>query len=207
MKNIKTRSRPGQDSAVNSRLLTVCIPCFVFYFMTSGIALAAGGGEQQATTWKDWLWPVINFSILVAVLVFFARKPIREYFKKRTELIEQSLKDAAEAKELAEKALQEVKQRLSETDKEINEILEAARKAGEKEKEAIMAQGESLKQKILEQTKANLEFELEKAKKSIKSEAALMALELAEKQIKERLGKNEQDKLIDENIEKLAKNS
>ncbi len=173
-----------------------------FVFAAAVFAIGGGGGEH-VTTWKDWLWPVVNFGIIVAVLVYFGRKPIKEYFRKRTELIEKSLKDATEAKELAKKTLGEVQGRLKNTELEINKILEASGKTGEREKEALIAQGESLRNKILEQTRANIEFELEKAKKSIKSEAALMALELAEKQIKEKLGRKEQEGLIDEYIKKL----
>ncbi|NOZ68690.1 MAG: hypothetical protein GXP46_05490, partial [Deferribacteres bacterium] len=76
------------------------------------------------------------------------------------------------------------------------QIIEAARKSGQKEKEAIIAEGEHLKERILEQAKSNIDFELQKAKEKIKSDAALMALELAEKQIREKLGKKEQDILI-----------
>jgi len=173
-------------------------------------AFASEGGEQAehvVFTWKDWFWPVINFAFLVFILVFFARKPFAEYFKNRTALIEKSLKEATEAKELAQKTLNEVRERLNNTGSEIGQIIESARKAGEKEKEAIVADGERLKAKILEQAKANIDFELQKAKEKIKSEAAMMALELAEKQIKEKLGQKEQEALIDDYIKRLeAKN-
>ena len=166
-------------------------------------AFASSGGENIHYTWKDWLWPVVNFSILMFVLIFFGKKPIGDFFKGRTALIEKSLKDAAEAKELAEKALTEVNARLNNTDDEIALIIEAAKKSGEKEREAIIAEGEHMKAKILEQAKANIDFELQKAKEAIKSEAALMALELAEKQLKEKLGQSEQEALIDDYIKRL----
>ena len=180
--------------------------CLTVFLMLTGSAFAVGGGEHPPITWKDWVWPVINFSILAFVLVYFARKPVREFFKNRTALIEKSLKEASEARELANKSLEEVQKRLKEADKEVNEILESSRKSGEREKEELIAQGESLKKKMIEQAKANIEFELEKAKKLLKSEAALMALEMAEKQIKEKLDNNEQAKLIDEYIGKLEVN-
>ena len=177
------------------------------FLMLSGSAFAMEGAEHHVPiTWRDWLWPIINFAILAFVLVYFARKPVREFFKNRTALIEKSLKEASEARELANKSLEKIQQRLKEADKEVNEILESSRKSGEREKEELIAQGESLKKKMIEQAKANIEFELEKAKKSLKSEAALMALEMAEKQIKERLDKDEQAKLIDEYIGKLEVN-
>ncbi|MBI5196092.1 MAG: F0F1 ATP synthase subunit B [Nitrospirae bacterium] len=164
----------------------------------------ASEGAEHAASFKDMLWPVLNFAILVAILVKFGRKPISEFLKKRTELIEKSLKEAEEAKELAKKAFSEVQARLLGMDKEINNILESAKKAGEREKEALIAQGESLKNKIIEQAKANIEYELQKAKKAIKSEAALMALELAEKQIKEKLDAKGHERLTEEYIRKIA---
>lgn len=170
-------------------------------------AFAAGGGGEVHYTWKDWLWPVVNFSILILVLYFAGRKPISAYFKGRTEMIEKSLKEATEAKELAQKTLDEVRARFNSTDQEIEQIIEAARKSGEKEKEAIIAEGERLKEKIVEQAKANIDFELQKAKETIKSDAALMAIELAEKEIREKLGQKEQESLIDDYIKRLeAKN-
>jgi len=184
------------------RISTILFFIINILLVSSAFASEAGGHEVQYT-WKDWLWPVVNFSILMFILIFFGKKPIGDYFKGRTELIEKSLKDAAEAKELAEKTLREVRARLDNTDSEIAQIIEAARKSGEKEKEAIIAEGEHLKEKIIEQTKANIAFELQKAKEAIKSDAALMALELAEKQIKEKLGQSEQEALIDDYIKRL----
>lgn len=172
-------------------------------FAAAAVAAGGGGHAEHSFTWKDWLWPVVNFAVLAFILVFFGRKPAQDYFKKRTELIEQSLKEAKEAKELARKTLDEVRTRLSNTDREMEQILEAATKSGEREKSEIIAEGERLKEKIIEQAKANIEFELQKAKEKIKSDAALMALELAEKQIKEKLGKKEQEDLVNDYIKRL----
>jgi F-type H+-transporting ATPase subunit b len=186
-------------------LILFTIHCSLF----TVIAFASeGGGEEKVVfTYKDWLWPVVNFSILIFVLVFFARKPFSEFFQNRTAMIEKSLREASEAKEIAQKTLSEVRGRLKNTDSEIEQIIEAARKSGEKEKELIIAEGERLKEKIIEQAKANIDFELQKAKETIKSDAALMALELAEKQIKEQLGQKEQEALIGDYIKRLeAKN-
>ena len=190
------------------RIQPIVLAVFVVNFMFAALAFAAGAeGAEHGFTWKDWFWPVIIFAVLVFILVFFSRKPIGEYFRKRTELIEKTLKDASEAKELAGKALNEVRQRMKSTDSEMQEIIEAARKSGQREKEAIIAEGEHLKERILEQAKSNIDFELQKAKEKIKSDAALMALELAERQIREKLGKKEQEVLINDYIKRLeAKN-
>ena len=145
-----------------------------FIVVASAFAAEGGGHGEAHFTWRDWLWPVVNFAILMFILIFFGRKPIGEYFRNRTALIEKSLQEATEAKELAQKTLNEVKERLRNTDRETEKIIEAARASGEKEKEAIIAEGERLKEKIIEQAKANIEFELQKAKDTIKSDAAIL---------------------------------
>lgn len=187
----------------NSKLHISSILFFIFNMILVSSAFAAEAAHDVHYTWKDWLWPVVNFAILMFILVFFGKKPLGDYFKGRTAMIEKSLKDAAEARKLAEKTLAEVKARLGNTDAEIQQIIDAAKKSGEKEKESIIAEGEQMKTKIIEQAKANIDFELQKAKETIKSDAALMALELAEKDIKERLGKSEQKALINDYIKRL----
>ena len=199
MKKNQKSSRLIRDK--NQKFLNFAFLILNFTFVT--VASAAEEAGEHAFTWKDWFWPIINFSILAFLLIKFLARPAREFFKKRTEMIEKTIKDAEETKELARKALAEVNDRLKNTSIEVNEILESARKAGEKEKKAIIAEGERMKNKMLEQTKAGIEFELQKAKESIKSDAAVLALELAEKQIKDRLGKKEHESLIDEYIKKL----
>jgi len=203
-KSVNSKQQTVYRKQNRKYLFIICLLSTVCCLLSFAVAFAAEeGGEHVAFTWKDWFWPVINFAFLVFILVFFARKPFAEYFKNRTELIEKSLKEATEAKELAQKTLKEVRERLNNTGSEIEQIIESARKAGEKEKEAIVADGERLKAKILEQAKANIDFELQKAKEKIKSEAAMMALELAEKQIKEKLGQKEQEALINDYIKRL----
>jgi F-type H+-transporting ATPase subunit b len=207
-KSVNSKQQTVDSKQNRKYLFIICLLSTVYCLLSFTAAFAAEeGGEHVAFTWKDWFWPVINFAFLVFILVFFARKPFAEYFKNRTELIEKSLKEASEAKEIAQKTLNEVRARLGNTDREIEDILASARKAGEKEKETIIADGEKMKEKIIEQAKANIDFELQKAKDKIKSEATMLALELAEKQIREKLGQKEQEALIDDYIKRLeAKN-
>ncbi|MDO8282487.1 MAG: F0F1 ATP synthase subunit B [Thermodesulfovibrionia bacterium] len=169
----------------------------------SSEAAENAGAEHHGIAWAELIWPIINFTFLVGILAFFTRKPFKEFFRSRTEKIESSIKTATEAKEIAEKMLTEVRERLNNTRQETDLIIEAAKRTGEKEKASLIAEGEHIKQKIVEQARASIEFELAKARQAIKSEAALLALEAAENEIKKRLGSNEQEKLIDEYIKKI----
>jgi F-type H+-transporting ATPase subunit b len=195
-----------QSKNKGNKLRTVCYLwlCTFHMLLYSAAAFAAEGGEAQESLFKAYLWPVINFLVLLALLIYgFKKADIKGYFKKRTELIEQTLNEARQAKELAQKALAEVEERLKMKDKEIEEIVAAAKYSGEREKARLAEEGERMKEKIMEQAKTNIEFELKRAKESIKEEAVEIAMELAEKKLKEKMTKEEQMKLLEESVAKI----
>jgi F-type H+-transporting ATPase subunit b len=172
--------------------------------LINGIVFASGGEGEHGSNIMDWVWRFLNFAVLVALLVFLARKMgIKEYFKKRTELIEKSIKEATEAKEAAERALKEVEERLKLKDQEVEKIIEAAKKSGEDEREVLIQDGEKMSQKIKDQAKVNIEQELKDAKAQLKAEASLLAIELAEKKIKNKLTRDDQLKILEESLKKL----
>ena len=179
-------------------LFVFCILQFALVTVAFGAEEAAHGGE-----WKEWLWKILNFAILVGVLVWFAKKPLQEFLRKRTELIEKTLQEAKEARELAQEALAEIEERLKLKDREIEEILSRSRLSADKEKELLIQQGEQMGEKLLEQARNNIDYELGRAKESIKAEAVKIAMELAEKKLKERLTKEEQIRLIEESLARM----
>jgi F-type H+-transporting ATPase subunit b len=175
-------------------VILVAVPAF---------SATGGGGEAHGPDLKAFLWQVVNFAILVAILLFFARKPIRDLLKNRTESIEKSIEEARQAREKAEEALAQVEERLKEKDREIADILATAEQSGLKEREAIREEGERLSRKIVEQARASIEYELKQAREAIKAEAVELAMEIAEKKIRERLSEGEQKKLLEEALKKL----
>lgn len=138
------------------------------------------------------------------ILFKFGKKPLGDFLKKRTELIEKTLNEAKEAKEAALKALKEAEERLKTKDAEVEAIISAAKKSGEVERDRIIEESGKLKEKILEQAKTNIEYELKHAKEAIKAEAVELAMELAEKKLKDKLTKEEQEKLLDESLVKIG---
>ena len=183
---------------------TLIIAFCIFSIVLTCAAFGAEEGEAHTSLFKDYMWKIINFAILVIILYKFGKKPLQSFLKQRAELIEKTLNEAKEAKELAEKALREVEVRLKEKDKEIETILSMSKKSGEDERSRLIEQGDNLREKILEQAKTNIAYELKQAKEAIKAEAAEIAIELAEKKLKEKLTKEEQEKLLEESIAKIG---
>ncbi|MCE5194660.1 MAG: ATP synthase F0 subunit B [Nitrospiraceae bacterium] len=190
-------------SKINIRNFIFITFCF-FTLLTAGLAFASGGETEHTPLWKEYLWKVINFSILVALLVLLIKKAdIKGSLKNRTELIERTLREAKEAKELAEKSLAEVEKRYRTKDKEIEEIISSAKKHGEEEKIKIIEEIKHLREKILEQTKVNIEYELREAKAAIKAEAVDIAMELAGKKLKDKISSKELSAFLEESIKEI----
>jgi F-type H+-transporting ATPase subunit b len=181
------------------QILAFCALTFVF----SAVALASGG-EEGGPLWKSYMWKIFNFLLLVVILVKFAKKPLQNFLQQRTEMIAKTLQEAKEAKEAAQKALQEVEGRLKAKDAEIEAIITAAKRSGEQEREQIIADSVRLKEQILEQAKTNIDFEVKHAKEVIKAEAVELAMELAEKKLKEKLTKDDQEKLLQDSLVKIG---
>ncbi|MGQ9569445.1 MAG: F0F1 ATP synthase subunit B [Thermodesulfovibrionales bacterium] len=189
---------------VISKVFLVFTLCLLNLLLAVTVFASEEGAEAHTSLFKDYLWKIINFGILAFILFKFGRKPLQSFLKQRAELIEKTLKEAQQAKEAAQKALQEVEERLKTKDKEIEDIISASRRSGEEARESLIQQGDRLKEKILEQARVNIEYELKSAKEAIKAEAVEIAMELAEKKLKERLTKEEQKRLLEESLAKIG---
>jgi F-type H+-transporting ATPase subunit b len=185
------------------KYITILIMAAVISIITVGVVFASSGGGEHETSIMDWVWRFLNFAILVVILVVFMGKPMKEYFKKRTELIEKSIKDASEAKSTAEMALKEIDDNLKLKDDEIKKIMESARRSGEADRDALLEDGKTLSERIKEQAKVNIEMELKQAKEELKADAAQLAIDLAEKKIKDRLSHDDQMKILEESLKKI----
>ena len=192
-------------SKIQNNAMIKSILFVLFSLAVTSVVYASGGEEgEHGSLLKEYIWKIVNFAILVIILFKFGRKPLGDFLRKRTELIEKTLNEAKEAKEAAQKALKEAEERLKTKDAEIEAILAAAKKSGEQERERIIEESAKLKEKILEQAKTNIEYELKHAKEAIKAEAVELAMELAEKKLKEKLTKEEQERLLDESLVKIG---
>lgn len=178
----------------------------LFIIVSAAISFASSGGEgggEHGSNIMGVVWQLVNFGILVFVLVYFGRKPFREFLRQRSETIKKSLDEAREAKELAQKALDEVQARMKNKDKEIEEIIAASVSSGERERERIIEEGKRLSQQILEQAKSNVELELKEAREAIKAEAVQLAMEIAQKKIEGKVDEETQRRLVEEALGKL----
>lgn len=162
----------------------------------AGPALAAGGGEEGAS--GSLLYSVLNFVLILAVIIFFARKPVAEYLEQRRQGIQRNLEDSAKLLADAEAKLQDWNQRAGRLDAELAEIRETSRRIAEEEREAILAQARANAERIQHDARVAVDQELLRARRTLAAEAGELAIELAAQLISNQVTDEDQRRLFDE---------
>lgn len=177
-------------------------------FIFAGIALASSGGDHGAAEPKGWVitdtYKVMNFVVLAGLLFYIAKKPVAEFFSSRIKGIQEELAELEKKKADAQKNLAEYADKMKNLDQESQQILEEYIKQGEAAKKRILAEAESQASKLEETAKRNIEQEFKAAKLKLQKEIAEKALNQAEILVKESISTEDQDRLVDEYLDKVV---
>jgi F-type H+-transporting ATPase subunit b len=174
--------------------------------LLSSVALAAGGGADRSADLLDLLYRWINFALLVIILVVVLRKvPIKEYFASRIEGIRKEQEDLKTQREAAERKARDLESKLKAFEGERKEILAQYRADGLAEKERILAEANKRAKQILEQAEVTIQYEMQTAKEKLKEEVVALAAQRAEQIIEQEMTDGDQDRLVNEFIERLGK--
>ena len=172
----------------------------------AGPALAAGDGGHGGTSASDLLWQAANLVILLGVLVFAARKPIQNFFADRRQQIGTELDDAAALLEQAESRYAEWQRKLIDLEAEVERIRTEGRARAEEDRAAIIADAQTQADRIHKNAVATVEQELRRAQADLRNEAAVLATEMAERILREKLEDGDRERLLDEFITRVEPN-
>lgn len=175
---------------------------------TACVAYAAeqGGAEAHGLPWKDFLFRVVNFILVVAIIWKFAGKQIKEFFRGRQYQIKTELEELDSRRKQAEAKLKEVEKSIANIEAEKKSILDDYRKQGESLKASIIADAQRKAEHIKAQAETAVSQEVKLATESLRAQVAEMVVETAEKMLKEKLSDKKQQQLIDDYVTKVVLN-
>ena len=184
------------------------VSCLAGNLMIAAIAFAQeaehGGHEEAMTFMGDWLPRLVNFAIIASVVVYFGRKPVRDFFANRSAEIAKALVDSKETRERAVAALAEMERKVREMEAETKGMVADAQSRAEKDKQSLIEEGRKVAQDVQAQVKQGIELELQKAKSALATEASLLSLELAEGNIKSKISNQDHERIVKEYISKVG---
>ena len=158
-----------------------------------------GGSES----WLSWAFKIFNFAVLVAILVKFAGKPLKNYLQARSSDVKGKMDEADRLFKEAETLRNEYQARLSKLDGEIEAFKKSIQEETEKEKTKILAEATEFAKRIKEQANITYQQEIREMTSKIKEEIAKLTMERAEKLIVEKYDRRDHEGMVDEFIEKL----
>ena len=217
---------PGLQS--KGKYFLSCLFLVMFFLMFSGFATAvedthptggetveqasehSGGEAGHAADRKgdllDLLWRFVNFALLVIILfIVIKRSPLKGFFAARRDEIRRKLEDLKREKEEAENRYKEIERQLKDFESKRSEIIDQFKKEGLAEKEKIIAEAKERVRQILEQSELTIQQEIESARDRLKSDVVELAAKKAQEIISKEINEGDEDKLINDFIERVGK--
>ncbi|MEE9607102.1 MAG: F0F1 ATP synthase subunit B [Myxococcota bacterium] len=166
-------------------------------------AAAPASAAADGGVLAQLIYPALNLALLIAVLVYFARAPIRRYFAERRDRIRDDIETAARLRAEAEQRYSEWQRRLREVDAELEGIRATARQRADAERERILSDAAAGAERIRREARDAVEQELRRAREQLKQEASDLALGLAAELLTEQVTDSDRDRLFDDFIQRL----
>ena len=166
----------------------------------------AGAAEAHGLNWKDFLFRVINFVLVFAVIAKLAGKKMVGFFRGRSEGIENQLADLDSRKADAAKRLSEIEASISDLASEKARIEAEYRRQGEALRDSIVAAAEAKAVQIKEQAATAAAAEARVAMQELRAQLADSVIAAAKASLEKKLTAKDQDKLVDEYLTKVVFN-
>jgi F-type H+-transporting ATPase subunit b len=151
-----------------------------------------------------WVFVVLNFVILAALLVAIMKSKVPAAFRARTESIQEGIAEARKASEEAQRRLSEIESRLAKLDTEIAAMAAAAETEAQKEEARIQVAAEEDKRKIVEAAEQEIVAATRLARTELRAYVSELAVALAEKRIQVNAATDQE--LVRALLDQLGKN-
>lgn len=174
------------------------------------MAAPAWAGEAEAhgeggIPVKAVIYAALNFFLLLIILGYFLRKPIKEFFASRAALIRKDIEESQALRDQAQGKYNEYESRLAHIEKEMQELVAQLKRDGELEQGRLLAAAQGQIQSLQETSERIMQTELKRAKEELKKEAAQLAAQLAEDLVRQNITPEDQRRLVREYLDKMER--
>jgi len=150
-----------------------------------------------------WVCIGFNFAVVFILIAVMLRKKLPGYFTGRTAAIQKGIEEARKMSEEARRRLTEVEGRLSRLDTDIAAMRNEAEENAKAEERRIQAASEEERKRIVTSAEQEISMAANAARRELKTYAAELAVDLAEKKI--RVGKDTDEALVRDFTARLGK--
>ena len=178
------------------RIRLLCAFALTLLASTPLLAFSEEGGAAEAG-WAPTIAKLINFSILVAIIVYYGRGPIGEYLRTRSTTIRKDLVDSKALRADAEQQLAGVRQRLSVLPGELADMKRRGEEELAAEKVRLAEATAHERQRLIDQTHREIELQSRLARRDLVQHSVDVSMSIARTRIEKAITPDDQARLID----------
>ena len=194
-----------------SRLIISAVSICGFLFASGesgqGDSANEGGWMEKWLSFDPgvFMWTIVTFFIVLAILKWKAWGPLIEALDKREEDIRNALSSAEKAREEADKVAEDYEEMIRKAQAEAQKIVTESKAAGERVREEIKVTAEKEAGDILEKAQKQIQSEKANAIQEIRSTVVEFSLQAASKVIEKNLDSEDNRRLIKETVDGIGR--
>ena len=150
-----------------------------------------------------FIWTIVTFLVLLALLAKFAWHPLLEALESRQERIRKALEDADRARQELERLQQESAKMMQQARIEAESIVTQTRADAERLREELKHKAKDEADNILRNAQQQIQLQTRQAIQEIRHEVADIAVLLASKVLERNLAKEDNARLIDDTLKQI----
>ncbi|MBW8867797.1 MAG: F0F1 ATP synthase subunit B [Acidobacteria bacterium] len=150
-----------------------------------------------------FIWTIVTFLVLLALLAKFAWRPLLEALDTRQNAIRKSLDDAQQARQELERLNAESTQIIARSRQEADAIITQSRADGDRLREEIRQKARAEADLIVKNAERQIQLETSRALEQIRHEAVDLSVMIASKIIQRNLTREDNERLIDEALRQV----
>jgi F-type H+-transporting ATPase subunit b len=150
-----------------------------------------------------YIWTIVTFLVLVALLAKFAWRPLLEALEARQESIRKSLDDARVAKQELQRLHVESAQILATARAEAETIMSRTRADADRFREELKQKARAEAAGIVRNAEQQIQLETSRALQQIRQEAVDISVAIASKLLQRNVSKEDNERLIEETFAQL----
>ena len=150
-----------------------------------------------------FIWTILTFLVLVALLGKFAWRPLLQALESRQESIRKSLDDAQKAKQELERLHAESAEIIRQSRVEADAIVTRSRGDAERLREEMKQKARAEADAIVKNAERQIQLETGRALQQIRREAVDLSVMIASKLIQRNLTKEDNERLIEEALKQV----
>jgi F-type H+-transporting ATPase subunit b len=170
--------------------------------LAPALAWAANADEGRESH-GSLVWHAFNLLLILGVIVYFGRAPIRTFLHTRRRQIEEGIESARQELAAAEQRLAECRSRAERLEQELDDIRRVVREQAEAESERLLGDARAAAERIRRDAVAAAEQEVRRARESLRDEAVELAVHVAGELLERNVGDADRTRLLDDFVQRV----